>query len=69
MVLLFVFGLCHVLPGMCYVLCVAWCGGDSCVVRGGPISCASSPAELWPLSNLYLVEFSMVLAVHIIHST
>ena len=58
--LLFVFGLCYVLPGtwyvVCvtpeYVLCVAWCGGASCVVRGGPFSCASSLAKLWPLSNL-----------------
>ena len=29
----------------CYVL--RWC-----VVRGGPLSCASSPSDLWPLSNL-----------------
>ena len=55
--LLFVFGLCYVLPGtwyvVCvtpeYVLCVAWCGGASCVVRGGPFSCASSLAKLWPV--------------------
>ena len=31
-----------------YVLCVAWCRGAGCLVRGGPFSCASSPAELWP---------------------
>ena len=45
---------CYQVPGMslCYVSCVKWCGGACCVVRGVPFSCASLPAELWPLSNL-----------------
>ena len=51
---LFGFGLCYVLPrtSMSYVLCIMCCGGAWCVVRGGPFPCASSPAQLWPLSNL-----------------
>ena len=36
-----------VLCVICYVL-----RGALCVMRGGSFSCASSPAELWPLSNL-----------------
>ena len=56
-----VFFACYVLPGMRYVLRVM-----CCVVRGGPFSCASSPAELWPLSNLPGRGFD---GVHNIHST
>ena len=57
---------------MCYqalcVLCVV-CnvlrgGGAWCVVRGGLFSCASSPAELWPLSNLPGRVFDGVRCTH-----
>ena len=33
-------------------------------MRGGPFSCASSPAELWPLSNLPGKVFDSVCCTH-----
>ena len=70
--LLFVFALYYVLPGMCCVLRMCY------VLRGAVVRDASCVvvrfhALLRPLNcgprATYLVEFSMVLAVHIIHST
>ena len=52
-----------------YALCVAWCGGGWCVLRGGPFSCASSPAELWLLSNLSGRVFDGVRCTHHTKST
>ena len=52
-----------------YVLCVAWCGGAWCVVRGDPFSCASSPAELWPSSNLTGRVFDDVSCAHTSYRT
>ena len=49
---------------MCGVLCVAWCGGAWCVVAWCPFSRASSPADLWPLSNLPGRVFDGVSSTH-----
>ena len=64
--LLFVFGLCYALPGMCDVLrvmcCVVrWCVVDSFHARLRPLN-----GGLWAT---YLVYFSIVWDVHVIHST
>ena len=47
-----------------YVLCAMCCVVRWCVMRGGPFSCASSPAELWPLSNLPGKVFDRVNCTH-----
>ena len=64
--LLFVFDLCCVLPSMCYVL-------RGAVVPDAWYVVVRFHALLRPLncgpSATYLVEFSMVLAVHIISGT
>ena len=66
--LLFVFGLCYVLPGiMCYVLLRSMCYVLRGAVVRGSFSCASSPAELWPLSNLPGRVFDGVSCAHHIY--
>ena len=56
----------YVLPGMCYVLRGAVVRDAWCVVVR--FHALLRPLNCGPRAT-YLVEFSMVLAVHIIHST